>query len=198
MDQKTINTYDHIASKYEEETNDFWDRFPSKIVSLFAEKVGYGKVIDIGSGPGRDGLILKNAGCSVVCMDASRVMVKMCKQKGLKAISGDLLQIPFKDNSYDGAWAYTSLLHVPKTSMLTALVEIKRILKKGGVFGLGLIEGDEEKYSYSSGGDTPRYFAYYQKHEIEALLTTSGFEIIFFEEFRPGSRNYLNYLLRKR
>jgi len=197
MDAKTIDTYNKLAKEYDLETTDFWKRFPATIISKFVENIGHGKVLDVGSGPGRDGVILKEAGCSVVCLDASLSMIEMCKQRGLEAVVGDFMKIPFTDKSFDGAWAYTSLLHIPKASMSAALAEIHRILKPDGVFGLGIIEGSEEKYNISSGVDKPRLFAYYQKDEIEKILHEAGFAKVYFEEFKPGSRNYLNFILKK-
>ena len=61
MDEKTIKTYNQMAKEYEDETVDFWKRFPRTFFDKFAELVK-GKVLDVGSGPGRDGLLLKERG----------------------------------------------------------------------------------------------------------------------------------------
>ncbi len=197
MDAQTIDTYNKMAVEYDLETADFWQRFPVTIMHEFINRVKNKKVLDVGSGPGRDGLILKNAGCDITCIDASQAMVDMCKQRGLEAQIADFMQLPFDDGSFDGAWAYTSLLHIPKSSMQDALIEIFRILKPSGVFGLGLIEGEQESYRTSSGVDKPRYFAFYQKGEIESLLKNVGFSVVYFESFKPSSKNYLNYICIK-
>jgi len=60
MDQKTIDTYNELAKEYDMETLDFWDRFPRTIIDKFTE-LTKGKVLDVGSGSGRDGLILKKS-----------------------------------------------------------------------------------------------------------------------------------------
>ena len=116
MDQKTIDTYNKMAREYDEETVDFWNRFPRTTIDSFAKSVS-GKILDVGSGPGRDGLLLKEQGLNVICLDASEEMVKSCQNKGLQAVVGDFNQIPFADKSFDGVWAYTSLLHVPKSGI---------------------------------------------------------------------------------
>jgi len=207
VDQKTIDTYNKIAIEYEEETDDFWQRFPSKIIPEFIRKVRKNEfrhkngqrrmILDIGSGPGRDGLIFENSGCPVVCLDASRVMIKMCRQRGLQAITRDFMKIPFNNKSFAGVWAYTSLLHIHKKLMPKVLQEIYRVLKDDGIFGLGLIEGTEEIYTNNMMGDAPRFFAYYKKRELEEILFDAGFEILYFEAFRPSSRRYLNFVMRK-
>lgn len=198
MDDQTIATYDRLAKEYDEETIDFWERFPNTILTKFTESLASGKkILDAGSGPGRDGLLLKNRGLGVVCLDASESMVQMCRERGLEAIKADLLQLPFLDQEFDGVWAYTSLLHLKKEDIGKAFDEIHRVLKTGGVLGLGMIEGEGERYRESSGVGRPRWFAFYQKQELEELLKKHGFEVVCFEEFKPGSKNYLNYLAQK-
>jgi SAM-dependent methyltransferase len=189
-----------MAREYDEETMDFWDRFPYAIIEAFVKEIkdisGI-SVLDVGSGPGRDGLILKQNGLDVTCLDASKEMVRLCEEKGLKSILGDFKELPFTDESFDAVWAYTSLLHVPKNQVSKCLEEIKRVLKDKGIFGLGLIEGDVEIYRESSGMNMPRLFSFYKKDEIENILATNHFEKIFFKEFKVGSKNYLNYICKK-
>jgi len=196
MDQKTIDTYNELAEEYDKETSDFWERIPHTIINKFTE-LTQGKVLDVGSGPGRDGLILESLGLNVVCLDASEAMVKLSTEKGLESVVGDFNALPFLDESFDGVWAYTSLLHVPKSEVLKPISEIWRVLKIGGTFGLGLIEGDTELYRESSGVGKPRWFSFYKKEEIENILQNNGFEIIYFEEFKPSSKNYLNFISKK-
>jgi len=196
MDTKTIQTYDKMAKEYDEETVDFWTRFPKTFFDKFTEMVK-GKILDVGSGPGRDGLLLKEKGLEVICIDASKIMVKLCEEKGLQSIVGDFNELPFRDESFDGVWAYTSLLHVPKADVSKAFLEIHRVLKDNGIFGLGMIEGDTEGYRESSGINMPRWFSFYNKKEIEILLGTFGFKVFYFEQFKPGSKNYLNFIAQK-
>ena len=96
-------------------------------------------MLDVGSGPGRDGLILKEKGLDVVCFDASDAMVALSTSRGLESVVGDFCALPFLDESFDGVWSYTALLHVPKAEVETAFSEIARILKIGGLF----INGDK-------------------------------------------------------
>lgn len=194
MDKITIDTYNKSAQDYEDETKDFWDKFPSTIIDHFEKSCSKGKVLDIGSGPGRDGLLLKERGLDVVCLDASSAMVELCKQKGLNAVEGDFMNIPFAEASFQGVWAYTSLLHISKKDLDKALNEIKRVLKPGGIFGLGMIEGEQELYRHSSGVHLPRYFAFYSEKELTDILKKHGFKMIYFESFKPRNHRYLNYV----
>lgn len=197
MDKKTIDTYNEMTEEYDAETIDFWERFPSTFIEKFSESVK-GSVLDVGSGPGRDALILQKAGLDVTCLDASEEMIKRTKEKGFKSVIADFLDIPFPDNSFDGVWAYTAILHVPKSEVRKAIQEIKRVLKPNGVLGLGLIEGETEGYIESSGVNRPRYFAYYNKKEVEELLKEFDFQIFSFDKFKPETKNYLHFLARKK
>jgi SAM-dependent methyltransferase len=187
-----------MSKEYDDETADFWDRFPRTFVDVFVNTIKTGFVLDVGSGPGRDGLILQEKGLDVTCLDASEEMVKICESKGLKSVVGDFTKLPFEDKSFDGVWAYTSLLHVPKSDISKSFMEINRILKGGGILGIGLIEGDFDGYRESSGVNMPRWFAFYEKDEIESILEKCGFEVFYFETFKPGSKNYLNYVCKKK
>ena len=196
MDQQTIDVYNKMALEYDQETTDFWVRFPVTFIDSFASKAK-GKVLDVGSGPGRDALILREKGLDITCLDASEEMVKLCLDKGLKAVVGDFNDLKFYDKSFGGVWAYTSLLHDKKADVLKSLKEVHRVLSDDGILGLGLIEGEFDGYRESSGMNMPRWFAFYKREEIEAILKDCGFEIIHFEQFKPGSKNYLNYICKK-
>lgn len=196
MDHKTIQTYDLLAKEYDEETAPFWELFPRTFVDRFIE-LTEGKILDVGSGPGRDALILKEGGLDVTCLDASHAMIKLSQEKGFPSLLGDFNDMPFQDESFDGVWAYTSILHVPKTEIEKPLGEIRRVLKPGGTFGLGLIEGETEGYKESSGVSAARWFSFYTKEEVEKLLGENGFEILYFEQFKPKSKNYLNFIAKK-
>lgn len=197
MDQQTIDTYNKMAKEYDAETVDFWEKFPRTFIDKFVELSGK-KIIDVGSGPGRDGLLLKQAGKEVTCVDASDEMVKISSLCGLKSVLAGFDSLPFENESFDGVWSYTALLHVPKKSVFIPLKEISRVLKSNGIFALGLIEGDSEEYMKSSGVNMPRLFSFYKKDEIIDLCRKCGFELVYFETFKPRSKNYLNFIFHKK
>lgn len=196
MDKKTINAYNSFAQKYDDETTDFWERFPRTFLDKFIELVK-GNILDVGCGPGRDAVILRHKGLSVTCLDASEAMVEYCSGKGFKSILGDFNSLPFSNCEFDSVWSYTSLLHVKKSEITKPLKEIYRVLKPNGILGLGMIEGNVEEYRESSKVTMPRWFSFYKKEEIEELLKQNNFEILYFETFKPNTKNYLNFIARK-
>ena len=196
MDEQTINTYNKMAKEYDDETVDFWDQFPRTFLDKFVEFSGK-RILDVGSGPGRDGLLLQQAGKKVICVDASEKMVKLSSERGLESVLASFDKLPFEGESFDAGWSYTALLHIPKKSVSAPLNEIYRVLKPCAIFALGLIEGDAEEYKESSGVDMPRWFSFYQKDETENICKKHGFELVYFETFKPRSKNYLNFIFRK-
>ncbi len=196
MDKKTVDSYNKYAEEYDKQTVTFWEEFPRTFLDAFINSAGK-NVLDIGSGPGRDGLLMQEKGLEVTCLDASEAMIKLSSAKGLHSVLGDFCNLPFGDSIFDSVWAYTALLHIPKAEVEQAVAEIKRVLKREGILGLGLIEGDTEEYRESLKVGAPRLFSYYKKEEVESLLREYGFETVYFETFKPGSRNYLNFIFRK-
>ena len=198
MDKKTIDTYNKLAKEYDEETKGFWDKFPYTFIDNFKASIKGDKILNLGSGPGRDALILKESGFNIVCLDASESMVDICRNKGLESILADFLSIPFADDSFDGVWAYTSLLHISKNQINQSLSEIKRVMKRDGVLGLGMIEGSGEEYRNSKGVLEARLFSFYTQKGLEEILKENGFEIFYFDKFQPRNSYYLNFLARNK
>jgi len=197
MDKTTIQTYNEMASDYDEETSSFWERFPREVVDKFIELVPDKRVLDVGSGPGRDGLILKQHGLDVTCLDASQAMVDLCSKRGLRAVLSEFNKMPFRDESFDAIWAYTYLLHVQKVAIDDAFDEMNRVLQPSGILGLGMIEGKTEGYRESAGVNKPRWFSYYTEGEIRAILEKHGFDILYSFKFQVRSSTYLNFIGRK-
>jgi ubiquinone/menaquinone biosynthesis C-methylase UbiE len=196
MDEATVRTYNQKAKEYTEETDGFWQRFPSNFPKEFIKLVK-GKVLDMGSGPGRDAKIFTDGGLEVTCFDASESMVAISKAKGFNSVVGNFLNLPFDDNSFDGVWSYTSLLHIHKTEIKDALKEVKRVLKTGGIFGLGLIEGEGEETRKSMGEEFPRLFTYFTEDEVRTIANELGFKEIYFEKHSvKKTTSNLHFLFR--
>ena len=134
------NFYNRCAKVYEERTRNYLKKYIIEDAILFMANLPGRKILDLGSGPGRDSLFFKERGLNPLCLDISSQMVELCRRKGLNAIVGDLEKLDFKDGTFDGVWAYTSLLHMPKSHFKPTLLQIKRILKEKGVLYLGMKE----------------------------------------------------------
>ncbi|BFH60551.1 8-oxo-dGTP diphosphatase MutT [Paenibacillus azoreducens] len=128
-------------------------------------------ILEIGAGPGRDSLFFKEHGFDITAVDLSEEMVRLCKEKGLRARVMDFYHLDFADCSFDAVYAMNCLLHVPKAQLHVVLTEIKRILKPSGIFYLGLYGGMSTDGIWEQDSYKPkRYFAMYPDEEIERII----------------------------
>src|SRR3989344_6786046 len=194
MDNVTRALYEKYAYMFEEQDkrypfNDFIDD-----ADIFMRFLQGKKILDLGSGPGRDSQFFKERGLNPLCLDISQEMIKLCQEKGLETQVGDLEKLPFEDSSFDGVWAYTSLLHVPKIKFSKILSKINNILIPQGIFYLGMKEGNfegmvkSEKY-----GESERFFSLYRDLELRKILS-DFFDIVHFSKVELGEAVFLNYL----
>ena len=102
MDYKEENkkAYDKFAEIFEDNTKEYLQNHLLEDVTLFIQNLQGKRLLDVGSGPGRDSLFFKNKGLNPVCIDISSSMVELCKKKGLEAHEMDLENIEFDESSY--------------------------------------------------------------------------------------------------
>jgi SAM-dependent methyltransferase len=152
----------------------------------------------LGSGPGRDAIFLTGKGLHPVCVDISDEMIKICHEKGLEAYRMDIEDLDLKNASFDGVWAYTSLVHIPKTRLCNALARIKELLKPRGLFFVGMIEGTGEiMYQSHNQPGKERFFARYTDEEFREALG-AYFEIVAAKKFTTSKGEaYLNNVCQK-
>ena len=190
----TIRTYDAIHDLYDAETRDFWEKFPAATVREFVSRLHGKDVLNLGSGPGRDSLILREHGLSVTCIDGSKEMVEMTFRLGFKSIQADLRDLNLA-GLYDGIWAYSSLIHLTYDESKELLEKIHNLLRPGGILFLGLIEGNGHETRNVANSCYTRYFEYYDENKVESLLHGTGMKIVYRDAFRPGNHTYLNYIM---
>lgn len=198
---ETKEFYDIYAIEYADTRGDasFTQYYLQKYIDTFLSSLPGTRILDLGSGPGRDALILKERGFSPTCIDISDAMISLCKEKGLEAFRGDIEGVALENNSFDGAWAYASLVHIPKIRIYNALARIYELLKLQGLFFCGVIEGDSEVfYESTTKPGKKRFFALYHEDEFRNILS-QYFEVLDSTRFTTGAgETYLNYLCRKR
>lgn len=180
MKQKTAETYDKIASGY---SVGHFDHFWIEEFDFYKSIIDGKKVIDLGCGAGRDGVVFVENGFDYVGIDASDGMLKVASgrvPKG-KFEQMDFSKTNFFDNTFDGFWAAASFLHIPKKDVGEVLQEAKRITKNGGVGFISVKEKakmDEGMINEVKYGGLGRYFSFYMQDEFKNLLEQNGFSLI--------------------
>lgn len=134
------------------------------------------RVLDLGCGAGRDMAWMEDQGVWVVGADLSAGMLEEARHsvRG-PLVQADMRRLPFGDGSFNSVWCMASMLHLPKADAPSALAEIKRVLKPGGVLLLGLQMGEGEVWEPNPYGDGERFFARYSPEEAAEVVASAGF-----------------------
>ncbi|MFK7938450.1 MAG: class I SAM-dependent methyltransferase [Roseovarius sp.] len=167
-DAKTLSVYAEKADDYLEMVR---KEAGSPILKTFMGGLPKGAhVLDLGCGPGVSSAVMADAGMTVDATDAVPEMVAMADaHPGVSARLARFEQIDGTD-VYDGIWANFSLLHAAKADMPSHLARLRRALKPGGLFHIGLKTGTGEHRDKIG-----RFYAYYTQEELSDLLKDAGF-----------------------
>ncbi len=171
MNQRDV--WDSIAEAWEK-----YRKIPFQEFKKFI-KSKKGLVLDIGCGTGRN--LVKING-SYVCIDFSINMLKLAKKK-IKAsfVLADASSLPFKENVFD-AVIFHSVLHcLKKKQRLSALSEMKRVMKPSSSAFISVWNKDsgEKLVSWTyKGKKYMRYYYFFTKDELEKTLNKIGFKSI--------------------
>ncbi len=162
----------------------------------------HARVVDLGAGPGSHAVALQQSAKigTVMCLDISYRMMKICRQRAQCAVNADLEHLPFATASFDGAWAFASLLHLARPAVRIAIREITRILRPGGLVSLAMKEGRgggfEDRPDDLSGA--LRWFTYFSDRSLRCYFPKDRWKLLFFERTSLTSDHpFLNYIYRK-
>jgi SAM-dependent methyltransferase len=162
---------------YEEHAQEYFNRTVSADLSSLYERFFQhvkpgGRILDLGSGSGRDLKVMRDRGYIPLGIDASPSLAKLATD-----FSGETcLTMRFEDLSlpeeFDGVWACASLLHISRCRIPTILKNIHDSLAERGVFFASVQVGVGERLLPDG-----RFFAYYQAEEFSHLIENAGFTI---------------------
>ena len=107
----------------------------SVLLKLFRPKAGQ-SLLDVGCGTGYFSQRFQQSGLEVTGLDPDSTMIEFAKKKEgqVKYIEGDVLALPFTDNSFDYCSAITSLCFVAEPEK--AISEMLRVSRHGVILGL--------------------------------------------------------------
>ena len=92
----------------------------------------------------------------------------------------DIENLVFPPESFDGAWANCSLLHLPKRNILPVLQKIHAILKSRGSLYLSVKQStiDESFEPDSRYGNLKKHWSFFESDELIQLLKSAKFQIV--------------------
>jgi ubiquinone/menaquinone biosynthesis C-methylase UbiE len=101
------------------------------------------KILDIGSGPGNEAVFLSKQGMDVTGLDINPDAIAIAKDlsilqeaSNIKFVQGDALNLDFNDETFDVVNDTFVFHHFEKSARKKYAREIRRVLKRGGIFVL--------------------------------------------------------------
>lgn len=204
---KTLNSKQKTKNHFNETAENYNRSYDGKFVKCMYDEIinrilqiNPHKILDLGCGNGN---ILKTleekTDADLYGLDLSENMIKEAEKNlnsDVNLTIGDAEKLPYSDNKFDVVICNASFHHYTKPEIV--LKEIKRILKKNGVFILGDPTCPFDWYlkilnyflKHSDSGD----FKIYSKKEITSLLTSLDFKVENFKKinYRAFALNAVN------
>ena len=172
----TVRAYDLDAVAYADASPAVPDSVRADI-EAFADRLGPGaRVLEIGSGSGRDALLLEELGLHVRRTDVTPGFVALLRRRGhacdlLDPLVDDLTS---PDGAHDAVWANASLLHVLRRDLPTVLARLASVTRPGGLLRASLKEGDGEGWSTHGSVRHPRHFTYWRADALREVVCDAG------------------------
>ena len=188
---ETVRAYDLDAAAYAEAGALLADSGRADL-EAFATRMGGGaRVLEIGSGGGRDAVAMEELGLSVRRTDITPAFVTLLRSQGHDA---DLLDPLVDDLSspagdYDGVWANASLLHVARADLPTVLSRLADVTRPGGLLRISLKEGDGEGWSTHGSISNPRHFTYWRADALRSAVAGTGWSDVDLRSGIDGKRS---------
>jgi SAM-dependent methyltransferase len=176
--QMTLATYNKIAKDWHKANASvhFWDKYHGKFKKLLPK----GKILELGSGAGRDSFWFLENNYEYLGIDASESMIKLAKENNPQASFEvkNFSEIGSLGKKFNGFWAAASLVHTQKENIGKILTDIKKILETAAIGFISLKKGIGEKNEIWKSSGLTRFFAYYQLDEFNKILLESGFKVL--------------------
>lgn len=132
-------------------------------------------ILDAGCGTGYNLKCLESFGESVG-LDINDNAIAYCRKRGINRLAqASILEMPFKDGSFDLVVSTDVLYHNSVENDLKALNEISRVLKKGGLLILNLPAHDYLKREHDENVHTRHR---YERNEVLQKLKENNFNVI--------------------
>lgn len=183
-DRDTVQSYDAAAAEYAAEAAAMPEWVASEIEAFVAGLGGKGRVLEIGSGGGRDALAFEAYGISIRRTDVSRGFVGLLCAQGFEAdlldpLTDDLTDPQRPGLPYDGVWACACLIHVARADFGTVLGRLAGATRPGGRLHVSVRDGDGEDVSVRGSAASPRRYAetYWREPALRSELEDAGWAV---------------------
>ena len=205
-------SYNAMSVEFSRTRATFWEE-----LSFLAEHATPGmRALDIGCGNGRFYPLLKERQAVYTGLDNSTGLLGEARKAHPEAdfVDGDATTLPFPDSTFDIAFSFATIHHIPSRELRTAFIrEAARVLKRGSTFVLTAWDLRQAKhfgkfmlslipFTKFERGDMmltfgnkkhQRYLHAFGEKELLKLLRTNGFEVIGMEVIarKSGQKNFV-------
>lgn len=178
----TVSAYDAFARAYRDATRELPDNVRAELAAFVAALDPEDRVLEIGSGGGRDAAYLEGHGLRVRRTDVTAAFVELLREAGHAAdvvdpLTDDLADPAEPDRPWDAVWANASLLHVARSDLGTVLTRLHAATRPGGLLRFSVKEGDGEGWSTHGRVGLPRHFTYWREPELRAVAEGAGWAV---------------------
>jgi len=188
---QTLQSYEGSAREYDKLVDPHRPPHILKALRQLVEAVPPGgRVLEIGSGPGRDADVLESLGLAVRRTDATQAFIDLMAERGQRA---QLLNVVTDElgGPYDGVLAMGVLIHVDRNQTDAVLRKIHAALRPGGAFLAAMREGEGET--------TGEYHTVcWTRERFTERLAAAGLSVVWDADSvgRDGN-NWIIYLARR-
>lgn len=193
-DDTTLRAYQAAAETYREQTSTTSDNVLAFLDRLAGAAPAGAHVLELGSGPGHDAVLLEDRGLHVTRTDATPAFVEMMRADGHDARLLDIRTDEF-GGPYDAVLADAVLLHLTRPEFAAALRNARAAVHDGGLLAITLKEGDGDEWHTRKLG-LPRYFTYWREPELRAELATAGWHPLWLAHVPGQTELWLHVLCR--
>lgn len=185
------NAYNLIATEWDATRDREWPEFHVFLAKLKKRNLRSIKLLDLGCGNGRLAGFLKNEPIiDYIGVDNSRALLKIAKKNhpNAKFRYANAQKLPSPAKTFDAVWCIAVLHHLPgETLQLKVLQEIRRVLKKNGIFMFTVWDLWQPRYQHYIDATTNdafipfgtqktlRFYHAFEATELRTLLQKAGF-----------------------
>ena len=195
---ETLNYYNEHAKEYVEQTiKGIIQEQYNKFLKYIPDN---GYILDFGCGSGRDSKYFLEHGYKVKAIDGSREICKLASEYIGQEVECMTFQELNEEDTYDGIWACSSLLHVKREELSNIILKIVKAIKKTGIIYISMKVGDKEEIIDG------KYYNYVTKEILENILKEIEPKVYLVEYFETGTFDNINrpstlwgnYLIKRR
>ena len=189
---------EHINKALEE---DLW-------INDYKDYLNGGTCLDLGCGIGQFSKWFIENGYEVISSDISKIALEKVKEFNSNVVNVDMREkLPFEDNKFDVVFANLSIHYFSDSDTKSLMNEIKRILKKDGLF-IGSVNGIQGLEKIKETAKELDYHYYYNKDKYIRLFDVEDvkkylniFDIIKIDERETvrfdHKKNYIVFIAKK-